>query len=143
MMVGLSGVVVNLVLLTAFQFVLGRSQLLLANAIGVEGSILNNFFWNDRFTFKSRMNDQRDGGALAGVRRLGKYNALSLGSFAINEFVFYLMTTFVLTAKLTSWNYIPSSLVAVAAAFAVNYFGSSRWAWKSNKTDEVHQTGSK
>ncbi|HZW57024.1 MAG TPA: GtrA family protein [Nitrososphaerales archaeon] len=139
MMVGLSGVVVNLVLLTLFGFVLGNSQLLLANAIGVEGSILNNFVWNDRFTFRNRIHGSSGSGTSGKLGRLAKYNVLSLGSFAVNEFVFYLMTSFVLTSKASSWNYIPSSLVAVAVAFIVNYFGSSRWAWKPAQHESAKQ----
>jgi dolichol-phosphate mannosyltransferase len=117
-LVGASGVAVNLLVLTIFKPLVGA---LIANAIAQEVSIANNFVWNDRFTFRSRSRVGRFF-ALPRLYRFVKYNLVSLLSFAVNEMVFYLVYSHGIF-------YIYSSLTAIATAFVVNYFGSSRWAW--------------
>ena len=116
--VGASGVAVNLIVLTLLKTVI---PILAANAIAQELSIINNFVWNDRFTFRSA--NASSGSALPRLFRFVKYNLVSLLSLAVNETVFYF--------AYYHWGiyFISSSLLAIAAAFVVNYFGSSRWAW--------------
>ncbi len=55
--------------------------------------------------------------------RFVKYNLVSLLSLTVNEVVFYFVYYHL------GVYYISSSLLAIATAFVVNYFGSSRWAW--------------
>ncbi|MHB8567048.1 MAG: GtrA family protein [Nitrososphaerales archaeon] len=117
--VGASGVLVNLGLLTLLTDLFGNGLILIFNGVAVEASILNNFVWNDRFTF---------GGGAKGIHhgrlaRLAKYNLLSLVSFAVNEVVFSFLYSLGLYKY---W----ASLIAIGFSFLVNYFGSSRWAWR-------------
>ena len=119
--VGASGIAVNLIVLTLLKMALGA---LIANAIAQELSIINNFVWNDRFTFRSSR--QNEGFfSLTRFYRFVKYNLVSLVSFSVNETVFYF--------AYSQYHvfYITSALLAIAAAFVVNYVGSSRWAWAS------------
>lgn len=117
-LVGASGVGVNLLVLTLFKPIIGA---LVANALAQEVSIASNFVWNDRFTFRTRAGAGRYL-TLSRLKRFTKYNLVSLLSFAVNETVFYLVYSHGVF-------YIYSSLIAIATAFVVNYFGSSRWAW--------------
>jgi dolichol-phosphate mannosyltransferase len=123
--VGASGTVINEVLLYSLRAILG---LILAQAVGVELSIINNFIWNDSFTFRQErnepigLNDQQQKGKLF---RLSKYNLLSIGTFALNLITY----TLVLSELGKAW-YIVASLAAILVAFIFNYLGSSRWAWK-------------
>lgn len=117
-LVGASGVGVNLLVLTIFKSLVGA---LLANIMAQELSIVSNFVWNDRFTFKSRAKTSRFL-ALPRLYRFVKYNLVSLLSLAVNETVFFI-------AYSHGVFYIYSSLIAIATAFIVNYLGSSRWAW--------------
>ena len=117
--VGASGIAVNLIVLTLLRIAVGA---LIANAIAQELSIINNFVWNDRFTFRSSR--QSEGFfSLTRFYRFVKYNLVSLLSFSVNETVFYL--------AYSQYHvfYITSALLAIAVAFVVNYVGSSRWAW--------------
>ncbi len=116
-MVGVSGVAVNLLVLTLLKAAIGA---LAANVVAQELAIINNFTWNDRFTF--RTGNYGKFLSFARLTRFVKYNLVSLGSFAVNEIVFYI-------AYSHRIYYIDSSLLAIATAFVINYFGSSRWAW--------------
>lgn len=125
-LVGASGVVVNLVLLAILNVSVGA---VLANAIGVEVSIFNNFIWNDTFTFKKQVSNRstNTGNSARGrALRFIKYNLVSIGSFSVNTIVFYF------AHSVGIW-YIWCSLLAIASAFVINYFGSSRWAWGKPK----------
>ncbi|MGA2875335.1 MAG: GtrA family protein [Nitrososphaerales archaeon] len=117
--VGASGVAVNLIVLTLLKIAI---PILAANVIAQELSIINNFIWNDRFTFRSAAmsNGLSEKSKLL---RFVKYNLVSLLSLTVNEVVFYFVYYHL------GVYYITSSLLAIAAAFVVNYFGSSRWAW--------------
>ena len=139
--VGASGLAVNLVLLTVLKLWI---NVLFANAIAVELSVINNFTWNDMYTFKARTfsTDLPKIKRLAKynfvsiisqvvtkiifspkIRRLIKYNFVSVVSLVVNQTVFSLLIFFGV------W-YIFASVAAVNVAFGTNYFGSSRWAWR-------------
>jgi putative flippase GtrA len=116
-LVGASGVLVNEIVL----FLLTRGKILPdipAQAIGVELSIINNFIWNDRFTFRHRKNT-----SASKLHRFAKYNFLSLLTFAVNLTIFSVLIYF-------NFFDIYSSIIAIIAAFGINYFGSSKWAWR-------------
>lgn len=119
MLVGASGTVVNLGILALLTTLFGNGLIYVFNAIAVETSILNNFVWNDRFTFNSA--GQTKNKSKAG--RLAKYNLLSLASFGVNEIVFIFLYSY------GHYKYL-ASIIAIGVAFIFNYVGSSRWAWK-------------
>lgn len=119
--VGASGVVVNLLILTLLKFWM---SLIFANAIAVELSIINNFVWNDRYTFDGPSFESSSAKDLSSrLVRLVKYNIVSLVSLAVNETVFFFANS------VGMW-YIWSSILAICVGFVVNYSGSSRWAWR-------------
>ncbi len=131
--VGASGLFVYLTLLTLLKSFI---HIFLADAAAVEVSILNNFAWNDLFTFKHRNEPAINGSAgilPRSLSRLFKYNMVSLTSLGINLAVFS-------TLYSLKFNYIVSSLVAVAAAFSINYLGSSNWAWRKIRAIESQTT---
>jgi putative flippase GtrA len=121
-MVGASGVLVNEIILSIFKIWITGVALYIGNAIAVEISIVNNFVWNDRFTFRSI--EEKGPSSWDKVVRLIKYNLVSLTSTLVNIAVFYYLNS------VLGVFYIWSSLAAIAVAFVVNYFGSFRWAWR-------------
>lgn len=123
MIVGASGTGVNVAVLYLLHGIIG---LVLAQAFGIEISIVNNFIWNDSFTFRYTTTES-EGRKIGRLYRFVKYNVLSLGTAALNLAVFYLLT-FPLGLR-QGYLYLGSSLLAVLVAFVFNYFGSSRWAW--------------
>lgn len=129
--VGGSGVVVNLGLYLLLTRLLGLStgsEILLANAIAIECSILSNFALNDVFTFRDRRRPETGGFR----RRLFKFNLVSLGGLIINMGIFWLLTRNlkvpVTELGLTDVGFL---LVAIAAATLWNYLINRLWTWKS------------
>jgi putative flippase GtrA len=133
LIVGASGAVINELVLFAFIPFLGKIP---AQALGVEVSIISNFVWNDTFTFRNARKSMT-GRNRSKLFRLTKYNALSLGTFALNLAIYTPLVTLVLKQGLGV--YI-SSIVAILVAFVFNYLGSSRWAWRT-KSDASTPSG--
>ena len=126
-LVGLSGVIVNTVILWGLVRGLGL-PVLLASALATEVAILSNFLLNDRWTFRTAAHQGM-------VRRLLRFNGVALGGMAI--------TTAVLAA-LTDHGYLPlllANLLAVGAAMAWNYVVNSRWTWGHGTGDRGRGTG--
>lgn len=124
LIVGASGTLVNEAILYSLQTIVG---LILAQAVGVELSIINNFIWNDSFTFR-QVREDMSGKSRNKPYRLLKYNFLGLSTFTLNLIIYTL-----LILELGRRWYISCSLVAILIAFGFNYFGSSRWAWKNHR----------
>jgi dolichol-phosphate mannosyltransferase len=118
-LVGLSGVGVNMSLLWLLTEFAGLFYILSA-AIGIETSITNNFILNNYFTFA----DRRQSGVKIFLKRLLKFNMVSLTPIAIN-----LVILWFLTEDLGVF-YLYSNLVGVAAAALWNYLVNNWWTWK-------------
>lgn len=114
--VGASGTIVNsLVLYLGYQ--VGGLPLLLASVLAVETAILNNFIWNNRWTFS-----QRD----FALHRLVRFNIVSLGGLLVNVLTLYaLVTGFGI-------HYLVANLAAIAAAMTLNFVGNVMWTWDSS-----------
>lgn len=112
-LVGGSGVVVNTAALYLFyQF--GHLPLVMASVLAVELAIVNNFLWNDRWTFH-----QRDRSPLRFVR----FNLVALGGLAITTATLALVTSF-------GVYYLLANLLGIALATAWNFTLSVLWTWR-------------
>ncbi len=126
LLVGLSGVAVNLglfaLLLWAFGIEEGKDHLaeFLALAAAIEASIVSNFLLNDRFTFHDRRHDHV-------AERLAKFNAVSLLALAVN-----LSAYAVLTRGLRLVWYV-AEFLAIAVAFSANYLGNLHWTYGGDR----------
>ncbi len=114
-LVGGSGVVVNMALLFVLHEVL-RLRLILASPVAVEASILNNFFWNNLWTFRA--------GSVQ-PRRLVKFNLVSLVGMAI--------TTGILTFLVEHYGvyWAIANLVAIGVATLWNFALNFLWTWSA------------
>ena len=92
---------------------------LLAGAVAFEISVIWNFFLNDRFTFGDR---RRAGGGFFG--RLWRFNATSLGGFAIYLGILALLT------EVVGLHYLVSAAIGILAAFGWNFLINSAWTWR-------------
>ena len=120
--VGLSGVVVNLGLLWLLTtFVFGENLYLLAAVISIEVSVINNFYWNDRWTFR----DRRDGSSVW-VRLLKFHGSRFLGILT-NLLVLYILTDII------GLYYIISNIFAIGAGTLINYLTSGKFVWGVSK----------
>ena len=118
-LVGGSGVLVNMGLLWLLTEFAGLFYLLSA-AISIETSIISNFILNDLFTFR----DRRTRGAKHLLRRLLKFNAVSLAGLGLNMTVLWLLTS------VFGVYYLLSNLCGIAVAIMWNYLMNFWWTWK-------------
>jgi putative flippase GtrA len=110
--VGAAGIAVN----TAALYLLYRwlrVPLVVASAAAVELTVVHNYFLNDRWTFAVRA---------PSIRRFGKFNVSMLGGLAVNVLVLW-------TLMRGGVHLLPANLLAIGAAFAVNYASSTLWVW--------------
>ena len=117
-LVGLSGILVNMGLLYALTEVAGLYYLVSA-AIAIELSIVNNFVWNDVWTFKSARN-LRFGRR---IQRILSFQAVSMGGLIINMGVLYIL------ADIAGVYYLAANLAGIFVAFAWNYMVNRRYTW--------------
>ena len=115
-LVGGSGVLVNEGLLWILKQFAGM-PLIISSGISIEASIISNFVLNDIFTFA----DRRIPGAGSFLRRLGKFNLISMVGWGINLGTLLLLTHFF------NLYYLLSNLVGIAIAMLWNYLANRRW----------------
>lgn len=117
-LVGLSGIFVNMGLLYALTEIAGLYYLVSA-AIAIELSIVNNFVWNDVWTFKSARN-LRFGRR---IQRILSFQAVSMGGLVIN------MATLYILADIAGVYYLVANLAGILVAFAWNYGVNRYYTW--------------
>jgi dolichol-phosphate mannosyltransferase len=112
-LVGISGVIINELLLKAFLGLIGN----MSEVIAVEASVLSNFVLNDRITF--RASEHRNGGY---VFRMMKYNFFNLGGIGINILIFLALISYRITPLLANF-------IGIVAAFIFTYTMSIKVVW--------------
>ncbi|WP_332449309.1 glycosyltransferase family 2 protein [Methanoculleus sp.] len=117
-LVGLSGILVNMGLLYALTEIAGLYYLVSA-VIAIELSIVNNFIWNDLWTFQSAR------GLRFGrrIQRFLSFQAVSMGGLVINMGVLYLL------ADIAGVYYLVANLAGILIAFAWNYAVNRHFTW--------------
>jgi putative flippase GtrA len=112
-LVGGTGVLVNnLALLILFQGV--HLPLLVASVLVSELAIINNFYWNDRWTFKRTR---------ISLSRFARFNLVSLSGLLITT-----GTLWVLVSHLGLY-YLVANLLGIGLAMVWNFAANSRWTW--------------
>ncbi len=119
--VGGSGVVVDMGMLALLVHV-STLPLAVAKAVACETAIVNNFLWNDRWTFR------KAGSPLSWRSRFVRFNGVSLAGLALNVAVF---TLFASGLKLNLYLANATAIVLVAG---FNYTLSRHWAWGQKQT---------
>jgi dolichol-phosphate mannosyltransferase len=116
--VGFSGIAVNLCILF-FLVEFAYFDKILAGFIAIELSILNNFIWNDLWTFHLVENPKLS----SRFHRLVVFNLVSAGGVAVNLGIYYI---------LMNWfglYYLISQLVGILIAFIWNFLINRRFTW--------------
>ena len=114
--VGLSGLLVNEVVIWLLTEVAGLYYLI-SGAISAEVSIVNNFIWNNYWTFSNRSG----GGLLA---RFVRFNLARVFGIALGLLLLKLFT------DLLRLHYLISNVFAILIVFVFNYLLSLFWVWR-------------
>ncbi len=105
--VGFSGVVVNMGLLWLFVEMF-KFDKRLAGALSIEISIINNFLWNNHWTWRGRR-------GISFFQRFVRYNLITLLTSAIfNYFLYIFLLHF-------GVNYLVAQLAGIALAVLINF----------------------
>ena len=125
--VGISGVFINSGLLIIFTELL-KVDYRISSLTAIEVSILNNFLWNSKWTWK----DNKTYGYKNGIQRLLKFHtSCIITAFFIN---------FGLLVILTELFHIPywfSNIVGIAIGSIINYFVSHSWVFRGEETNVI------
>ena len=122
-LVGLSGVIVDMGLLfllsdpTTLGWGLTRSKL-----IAAETAIVNNFLWNDAWTFGDVSAHQR--GFKLRLRRFGKFQLICLAGVALNTILLNLQF------NLLHMNRYVANAVAIAIVTGWNFWLNLKLSWR-------------
>lgn len=117
--VGISGIVVNQGLLIALKEYAGFS-IPFASVIAIQVAILNNFLWNDTWTFRDRNRPEK----LPGLwQRLLSFEVVSIGGAVINFAVLNLMVLLLAT------DYRVANIIGILLGFVWNFMANRRFTW--------------
>jgi dolichol-phosphate mannosyltransferase len=126
-LVGASGVLVNYALLYGLADVVGLNHLMAA-AVATEAAILNNFTFNNVWTFGDVRPKARR------MRRMLQYNLFCLGGLVVSITVLAALT------YLLHMHYLVANLFAIGAATLSNYSTSHYWTWRAASFVEDAET---
>jgi dolichol-phosphate mannosyltransferase len=117
--VGVSGIMVNMAVLYLLTSVFGIFYLI-SSLVAIELSILNNFFWNDRWTFcadpEHRLSNP--------WHRISVYHMISAGGLIVNVGILFVLTEYF------GIYYLISNLIGILVAFAWNFSANRNITWK-------------
>ena len=122
-LVGLSGVFVDMTLLyllsdpTTLGWPLTRSKI-----VAAEIAIVNNFLWNDRWTFADIASEQREWRQR--LKRFLKFNIICLAGLLLNVVVLNLVFNFL------NLNRYVANLIAIAFATIWNFWVNLKLSWR-------------
>ena len=114
--VGALGVVVNCVVLWCLVHLAGWHYLAAA-LVSIQVSILHNFLWHDRWTFKNHP------GRGTWFGRLGRYEVGTCAGMAINWLALAVLVSW------WHWPIMPANVLGIGAGTVVNFVFSKLWAW--------------
>ncbi|WP_204138903.1 glycosyltransferase [Halomicronema sp. CCY15110] len=127
-LVGLSGVFVDMAVLyllhTGLDLPLTRSKILAA-----EVAILNNFIWNDLWTFAAISRSQKGWGAR--FKRFLKFNMICLAGLVLNVLALNLIYNLIFGQK---WAYA-ANLIAIGLVTVWNFWLNMKLSWRVTQVD--------
>jgi putative flippase GtrA len=113
LLVGGTGLLVNsLALFILYQW--AHLSLIVASALAVELAVINNFFWNDHWTF-----GRRD----PSLGRFVRFNLVSLGGLAITTFTLWVLVHYL------GLYYLVANLLGIALGTVWSFAANSLWTW--------------
>jgi dolichol-phosphate mannosyltransferase len=118
--VGLSGIIINETMLWALTEIWGLYYLI-SSIASTELAILNNFVWNELWTFRDTYDDTKSGVS----ERLLKFHLSRYGGALLGLLFLFLFT------EIFSVHYLISNILSILIILFYNYFTSKEWVWVS------------
>ena len=113
LVVGGTGMLVNsLMLVLLFQWM--HLPLVIASALSTELAIVNNFCWNDRWTF---------GRTQFSLSRFAQFNLVSLAGLVITTGTLWILV------RHLGFYYLKANMLGIALAMVWNFVANSLWTW--------------
>lgn len=119
-LVGGSGVAVDMVILYLLAEGLGWN-LTASKAVAAEVALINNFLWNDAWTFRGL----KQKGARAWLVRLGKFNLICLAGLGLSVLLLNGMVSWL------GWNVYLANFLAIVAVSLWNFFLNLKFGWNA------------
>ena len=129
-LVGLSGVIVDSAVLYGCASISGLGwNVSIAKTVASETAILNNFYWNDIWTFKGVPSflDSAHGRLL----RFAKFNVACFMGIILNVLLLNLQIRWL------GMNLYLANLISIVLVSAINFFLCSRTVWKPGHSQKV------
>ena len=132
--VGFSGVFVDMAVLyllsdpTTLAWGLTRSKI-----ISAEVAIVNNFLWNDAWTFADMSSKQN--GWTKRLKRFLKFNLVCLGGVTLNVLLLNVMFNFLGFDSLPAGRYI-ANFIAIAVVTVWNFWLNLKLSWRVTEVDK-------
>ncbi len=124
--VGLSGVFVDMAILYLLHTTLGLN-LTRSKILSAEVAIINNFIWNDAWTFSDVVQKQQGWGAR--LRRFLKFNLVCLSGLVLNVLVLNVIYNIVFGQR---YAYL-ANLIAIALVTLWNFWLNLKLSWRVTK----------
>ena len=118
--VGISGIIINETMLWALTEIWGLYYLF-SSIASTEFAILNNFIWNELWTFRDTYDDTKSGI----FERFLKFHLSRFGSVILGFLLLVLLT------EMFSVHYLISNIISILLILVYNYFTSKEWVWVS------------
>ncbi len=122
-LVGITGVVVDMTILYLLHTTLGL-PLTRSKIVAAEVAILNNFTWNDAWTFADI--SLRQQGWSARLKRFLKFNLICLGGLVLNVLILNLVYNLVFGQR---WAYL-ANLIAIGLVTLWNFWLNLKLSWR-------------
>ena len=126
--VGISGIIVNTGVLYILSEVFGIFYLI-SSFVAIELSIINNFIWNDFWTF----GHEKDQKISIVTNRFLSYHIVSIGGMAINMGVLIFLT------EILGIYYLISNLLGIFVAFSWNFLVNRMTTWRIQPPDNFQK----
>jgi len=126
-LVGGIGIAVHLLILVVLKTGMGL-DCLVATGLAVEGAVVHNFLWHERFTWPERSSADRGTGSW---RRFVKFN-LTTGALSIAGNLAFMKALI----GMGHMNYLPATGITIAACSVLTFLVSNRFVFA--KTPENH-----
>ena len=99
-------------------------HLTLSKLLAAEAALLNNFFWNDVWTFR----DSRGSGCKTWCSRLSKFHLVCLSGIALSVAFLHLQV------QMFGWNVFAANFLSIVLSSLWNFAANAKFSWSSKRS---------